>query len=921
MRITGFCALIVFALIGNAHAQSTASVRGTVTDGQTQGYLPGATIELSGTTHRATTGDDGRYRLDGVAAGTYPMTITYVGYNSYEGEVTVSESGTTEQSITLARVVQVADEVIVKGARFGQSKALNEQRESANIKNIISEEQIQSFPDLNTAEVLQRVSGVSIQRDNGEGRFVSLRGTSPSYTNITINGQQVAYSNGENRSVELDVVSAAQLSGVEVTKVLTPDMDADAIGGSVNLKTQSAFDNESIVMNAIVGVGAHSIADGEHTRAAFNYSDVLGANKNFGVSIGVNYARTSAERHNNEQKWGSEDDVNDVEIPYALTNSEVQFSENTRDRYGLNARLEYRFTDDHEVYLGGVYNFREDDQDRQVTRVRWDKGDYISPTEVEDLRMVRSMNDRVEEQKITSVTFGGKSHFGSTLLDYSLSTSSASTKKPDGQLKPEFEYRGMNLNVVGIDSPTPDWDSATNDINDNDNYAMDKVDVKYENTTSDISAAALNFTMPMVWGGDSGDLKIGAKVRSLSKDRKDDRSQWSWEGDDDLLLGQFDSGEAVLLDTGYDLGNGTDRVAFRDFFFANQTAGAFEEEVRNDVNLGEPYEADEEVSSVYIMTTQTYGKLLLVAGVRAEYNSLDYTGANLVMNDDEVISNTNESVSSSFDHIFPNLQFRYRLSDQTNLRLAFSQGMARPDFWDAMPRSFTQIDDEEIIRGNPLLDPAISTNVDILAERFFEGIGILSGGIFYKQIDDFVFQSSSVQEGGEFDGFDVEQFENGGSADLVGVELAWQQQFSTLPGWWAGFGIYANYTYTDATSIDLGTGSDRTPLEALPEQMQHVGNLALVYERNSIISRLSANYSGKWIEEVGSDADEDEWRDAATTVDFSFTYMFNSGIDLFLQGNNLTNEVKFIYSGVSTRSAQYSMTGRSYNLGMKWTFQ
>ncbi len=103
--------------------------------------------------------------------------------------------------------------------------------------------------------------------------------------------------------------------------------------------------------------------------------------------------------------------------------------------------------------------------------------------------------------------------------------------------------------------------------------------------------------------------------------------------------------------------------------------------------------------------------------------------------------------------------------------------------------------------------------------------------------------------------------------------------------------------------------------------MQHVGNLALVYERNSIISRLSANYSGKWIEEVGSDADEDEWRDAATTVDFSFTYMFNSGIDLFLQGNNLTNEVKFIYSGVSTRSAQYSMAGRSYKLGMKWTFQ
>jgi TonB-dependent receptor len=823
--------------------------------------------------------------------------------------------------ITLSRVYRITDEIIVEGYRFGESKSLNDQKEAANIKNVISEEQIKAFPDLNTADVLSRISGITIQRANGEGRFIAMRGTPSAMTNITINGQQVAYSNGENRSVELDVVSAAQLSGIEVTKVLTPDMDADAIGGSVNLKTRSAFDQPERMMIARVGYGQNSISDGNNPRVSFDFADVFGANDNIGVSIGLNYARTSAERHNNEQKWGSEDDVNGVEIPFAMTNSEVQFSNNVRDRYGLNTRLEFKLSENHQLYASAVYNFREDDQDRQTTRVRWDRGDYITPTEVEGVRMLKTLHDRVEEQEVSSYSLGGEHHFGASTFDFSLSTSTALTQKPAGQLKPEFEVRGVNLTIVGIDTPAPNWDNANVDIHDGSIYALDVVDVKYEDTTSDIDAAAMNFEMPMVLGSDTGTLKIGGKIRALSKIRADEREKWKWEGDDDLTLSQFENGGVVLLDSGYDLGNEYDSAGFRSFFFGNQTAGMFElDEVRNDVNLGEPYDAQEDVSSVYVMTTQEYGKLLVLGGVRAEFTDLDYTGSNLVLDDGEFISNELTNVKRDYDHVFPNLQFRYRLTPDTNIRLAYSEAMARPDFWNAMPYSFADLDEEEVVRGNPYLDPAISRNVDFLAEHFFEGIGILSGGVFFKQIDDFNFRSKFTEVGGPFDGFDVEQYVNGGSADLIGVEVAWQQQFTQLPGWMSGFGIFANYTYTDATSIDLGDETTRTDLVALPEQVQHVGNLALIYEKDSIVSRVSMNYNGKWIEEVGGDADEDEWRDATTTVDFSFTWMFENGLDLFFQANNLTNETKYVYSGIPTRSRQYSITGKTFNIGASWTF-
>ncbi len=910
----GFAAAAVFICVNTAWAQAGPSVQGTITERESGALLPGAEVELQDTQYRTRSGSDGRYRLDGVPAGDYTLVVNYVGFEDFEASVSVTASGTVNQPIQLDARYEFADEIVVQAVRFGQSKALNDQKEAVNIKNVLSEEQIQSFPDLNTAEVLQRVSGVSIQRDNGEGRFVSLRGTPSAMTNVTINGQQIAYSNSQNRMVELDVISAAQLSGIEVTKVLTPDMDADSIGGAINLKTRSAFDQPDGVTNFTLGVGDNSIADGSHSRSAFNYSTVLGDNQNVGLSVGVNFARTAAERHNNEHKWGSEDTVGGAEIPYALTNTEAQFSANDRDRFGANARLEVRINDDHKLDFSLMQNYREDDQDRQITRVRWDKGDYISPTEVEGLRMVKSLHDRLEEQEITAYSVTGEHRLGLSVLDFTLSTSSAFTKKPEGQLKPEFQARGFDLNVVDIGGKAPGWDSTRQDIHDSGVFEFDAVDEKFEDTTSTIDTATLDLTRPMLWGSDTGEFKLGLKLRALHKERADLRSKWKWKGDDDLFLSQFEGGGANITEGGYNLGREYNPAAFRSFFYSNQGPGGFREEVRNDVNLGEPYNAEEDITSLYAMTTQDYGRLTMVMGVRAEFNELDYTGANLVVNDDDVLSNTQESVTRSYDFVYPNLQFRYRLTPETNLRAAYTRSMARPNFWDSMPFSYTHTDDEEIVRGNPYLDPALSSNLDFLVERFFDNVGIISGGVFFKSIDDFNFVTATTQVGGAFDGFDVEEPVNGGNADLMGIEVAWQQQ------WDSGFGIYANYTYTNVLDIDLGEQTDRDDVDVLPEQRESVGNLALIYEKNRILTRLALNMSGRWMSEVGEEAGSDEWTDSAMYLDYSFTYLFDSGLELFLQANNLTEEVVYLYRGIASRSSQQDITGRTFNAGMRWSF-
>ncbi|RIA45537.1 TonB-dependent receptor [Hephaestia caeni] len=923
------------AIVSAAYAQSAGSITGTVSSEGGGNVLPGAVVTLEGTEYRAVTGRDGSYRLADIAPGTYTLTVSYVGFADYRDTVTIGDNGAIAKKIALrAEASDIASgradmgEILVQGYRFGTTKSLNEQKEAANIKNVISEEMISSFPDLNTANVLSRVPGVS-----SDGRFVSIRGTAPQMTEVTINGEQVAFSNSSDRSVELNVVSAAQLSGIEVTKVVTPDMDATAVGGAINLKTRGAFDynGRRIVVDA--GAGRNSIADGTDLRASGFFSDVIGADDSIGLALGANFARTNTEQHIMEARWEENEDVNGNTLPYAFREATATYSKNVRDWYGVNGRIDFRPSPTTSLYASGVYNVRYDDQDRQNLRHRFDRGDYLSADAVEGARAIMGLHDRMERQLITSYMLGGEQYIGDSTIEFSLSHSKAYTKKSNGQLKPEFEARGLDYAFSDLDTRHPHW-TITNgvDLTDGDIYKFDTLDLRYENTTSKIDTARLDFTKPITFGSDTGSIKIGAKYSRQHKVRADIRNQYHWAGDDDLTLTPFiASRDEYHLKNGYSVGPTTDRDAFRKFWEDNLSS--FELTQRAEVSLGEPYDAKETISSVYAMTTQEYGDLLVLAGVRAEFRKLDYSATNLILEtnqdtgtDGVVILNELVNSKRKYHHFFPNLQFRYRIGESTNIRAAYSKGLALPNFFDATPYSTTSVEIEDgeidgaIVRGNPGLNPAVSHNFDLLGEHFFKRLGLLSAGIFYKKIENFTYLSRYDQPDGPYAGLEVQQYANGASAELVGAEIAWQQQFTFLPGLLSGFGIYANYTYTDAFNVNLAPDSERTSLGALPQQKKHVGNLALTYERGAILSKLALNYTGKSIDEVGANEEEDFWDDKLVTVDFSFTYKFRNHLDLYVQGNNLTNAIKYAYFGRPTRSDEYSLTGRTITIGARYTF-
>ena len=242
-------------------AQKNGQITGRVYDAETKEYLPGANVVLKGTAFGAATDRSGNYRISNIPPGNYVLVASYIGFEDTSFDIVIDEKGfTVNQDLALKASEVKMQEVTILGLRQGQTKALNVQKTASNIMNVVSEEQIESFPDINSAEVLQRVPGITILRDQGEGRYVQIRGTEARLNTMKVNGETIPSPEGEIRQVQMDIIPADQLSSIEVIKAITPDMDGDAIGGTVNLITKSALDYEKPVLNVTAGGGYADIS-------------------------------------------------------------------------------------------------------------------------------------------------------------------------------------------------------------------------------------------------------------------------------------------------------------------------------------------------------------------------------------------------------------------------------------------------------------------------------------------------------------------------------------------------------------------------------------------------------------------------------------------------------------------------------------
>jgi TonB-dependent receptor len=900
-------------------AQTKGRIVGRVTDTGSGDFLPGANVMIKGTTFGAASDREGRYRIDNVPPGTFTLAVSYIGYDEYSAEVSVTAGSTVKQDIALKQTYVEMKEVTVLGLREGQMKALSQQKTAVNIKNVVDAEQIQRFPDVNSAEVLQRVSGVSVTRDGGEGRFVLIRGMAAQLSNTTINGEKIPSPQGDVRYVALDGIAADQLAGIEVTKAITPDMDGNAIGGSVNLRTKSALDYPNRVLNVTLGSGYNDLLSKGIYQGGFTYGNRFGSNQNIGLMFSGSYQQSNRGSDNNEMEWGSEDDVNDVEILWALRNMEMRDYEFQRNRMTFSGTMDYLLSENNRLYLDGIFSRYEDSENRRRLRIRPEKGDYNSATDISEAAIDAQLRNRDQNQTMYNIAAGGEHQLDKLKLDYRLSYSYAEEEEGH-HMEANFELdedADLMLNLSNTD--TPKWTTNLGQGYEYDpaHYVLDALEI-HDNLTYDRDiTGSFNLELPYLLGGNQASFKLGGKAIFKEKDRDENISEYGWGGDDDVLMSQFPGSykDANFLNSSYPLPPYPDTDKIWSFYNTNK-GGLLEGEVLYEDTDGGTYNASEDVFAYYGMTTVHFGDMMLLGGFRHEITKIDYTGHEVVFNEDgDYEGTTTLENKATYSNFLPMLHLRYRLTPRTNLRAAFTAGIARPDYETLVPFRIILREDEEMVLGNPDLVPTTAMNFDLLGEHYFQGIGILSGGVFYKRLDNIIYPSLYDMSGGPYDGYLVEQAVQGEEATLFGFELNWQQQLTFLPGFLKGFGIYANYTYTTSNA----TVNERKDVP-LPGQAGNVANFALSYEKGGFSGRVSLNYHGSYLDFLGEDDESDIYYDNHLQWDFSASQNILGGLQVYLQAINLNNEPLRYYIGRTSRPTQREFYSWWMHGGLRYSF-
>lgn len=880
-------------------------IRGRVLDDQLNSVLPGATIIQTGTNNGTTSDVNGEFLLR-VPSGDVEIEVRYIGFRPYSEIVQVTDGQVTQVDFRMISDATQLQDVVITGVLQGQQRALNQQKSADNIKSVISSDQIGRFPDPNVAEALQRVPGVNIERDQGEGRYVLVRGLAPQFTNISINGEQIPSPEADVRYVALDAVPADQLSSIEVSKAITPDMDGDAIGGSVNLVTRTA-QSEDLSIHSSALVGYNNISGKANFQGSTEFSKRFFTNK-LGIMLNGSYYETERGSEN----W--ERDGNDMELrDYNLT----------RTRTGLSSTIDYKFNEKHEIYFRTLYNRFTD---RELRR-RYVFVPNADESPFEENTIERLTKDRLEKQIVTSYNLGAKHTFPGFNLDYEASYSEgiqdtpfdievASAGEVD-QLSIDFDtnpdFPAFTVNDLAHTSPQNIY--LTNSMYEFDEVTMGNTYAKDVNKT-----AKFNIVVPFKAGTTGGQVKFGGKVRTKEKSFDITENVFGYTGTEDLTLDMFEGGKVNndFLGGRYNLRANADAERFIGFFNSNRDKFELSVEDKLATEAVEAYSATEDVYAGYAMSKIQFNNLMLLGGVRLEHTSVEYQSKNVV-NETDIIPTTG---GTNYTFVLPQLHVRYQIGKDANLRAAVTRSYARPNFGDIIPAQEINVNEKEGTIGNPSLKPVSATNIDLLGEKYFGTVGLVSGGFFYKRLSDFIFQrrfDSNVYPGSDGQEITLTQSQNGESASLLGFELAYQQNLTFLPGLWKGLSVYANYTFTSSkASIQSRENAGGTESVRLPGQARNVGNFSLAYDLGRINVRLAANFNGEYISEIGESADEDVIVKDRVQLDATTTITITPKLRFFAEFMNITNQPFEVYQGSETHYIQREFYSWWSRIGLKF---
>ena len=917
----------------NVNELKHGTIKGRILDTSNQ-TLPGATIYID-SLHTGVVSDiNGFYTLTNIAPGTYKVKVSYVGYSPVEMTITVPEGKTVESDVMLNDGVKLR-EVVVGGAFNGQRRALSSQKNAMGIVNVVSADQVGKFPDSNIGDALKRISGINVQYDQGEARFGQVRGTSADLSSVTINGNRIPSAEGDTRNVQLDLIPADMVQTIEVNKVVTADMDADAIGGSINLVTKNTPNKR--MFNATAGSGYNAVSKKAQLNLGLTYGDRF-FNDKLGLMFSGSYQNALGGSDNAEFEY----DVDDGSV--VMKEAQMRQYYVTRERQSYSLALDYEFNPDHKISFKGIYNRRNDWENRY--RVVYKDLDESDPSEQSIELQTKggaddTRNARLERQQTMDFTLDGEHNLGGRLLmDWAASFSRASEDRPNERyfgLKMDNNTGENLINTFhGIGGHAPYSTIAIPGL-DNEGWELDELTNSNQSIYENEWKFRLNFELPLMKGLYGNTLRFGGKYTNKEKDRE--TTMYKYDGEDVNDNPIFNDGGAwrehgsSQIRKGFMVG---DNYPEGTHFVSKKYLGS----INFNSMQGEPdyeemsgnYHAKEEITSAYLRFDQKLGqKLDLMLGLRMEHTALNYRGLNWVVDEDE-----NESLEStgnrknSYTNWLPSVLLKYDVNDDLKLRASFTETLSRPKYSALIPSVNYNRADEEATIGNPNLKPTTSYNFDLSAEYYFKSVGLVSVGFFYKSINNVIVDEvwkgmdSQLPITGTYD-YEISKPINAYDADLFGVEVAYQRDFGFITPALKCLGFYGNYTYTANKTKNhhfehrvLEDGEDIDMIGS-PE---HTANASLFFEKWGFNLRLSYNFASAFVDEMGEVAQLDRYYDKVNYLDLNASYTFGKRFKttIYADVTNLLNQPLRYYQGTKDRTAQVEYYGARFNAGIKVSF-
>lgn len=797
--------------------------------------------------------------------------------------------------------------VIGQGAQLQQ--ALEEQRMSDSVESVVHADAIGQLPDDNAAEALQRVPGVSVERDQGEGRFVRVRGLGADLNSVTINGTLVPAPEDDRRAVAMDVLPSELIQSLSVVKTLTPDMDANSLGGTVEVQSLSGFDHRA-AFYSLTTEASYDDNTGDTS------PKVSGAVSNrFSLGQGIDNFAVAAALSWEDRSFGS-DNVEtggawDFDDPSGarLEELEERRYDINRERTGAGLNFDYRPDDDTELYLRTLYSRYQDSETRQANVIEF--ADAQLPGERGDAEGSRELKDRSETQEVKSLVIGGKRRLGDWTLSSQYGYSEASEDSP--LHIPGASFAGNDdFTDAGYDS------SRKPDLQINDafyqasNFTLDEIEREKQLTTDTEQNIRLDLARDYFWQGLPSQLKFGTKFSTRTKDN--DLEVWAYEDLGDYGFTDAQLNMANFIDGDGNLGPEISASAL-ERLIAGLDANDFYDDEQSRIN---DFEMQENINAAYIMNTIDIDDLRIIAGLRYEGTKLKAEGTGLNDGAYETVNERND-----YHHWLPGLHAIYQLGNNSQLRAAWTNTVVRPTFGQLFP-GFV-IDGDEAEFGNPQLKALESSNFDLGIEHYMGKAGAVSAFVFYKDIENFVY-NANLAGTAQYAAFDeAYTYVNGDEASVYGLELAYSQQFSWLPSPWNGLLMSANGTFSksdaDIEQLNTDTGSMTKRSISLPGQSDTTGNLTLGWENSKFGMRVAANYQSDYLSEVGDVLDKryDYRVDDQLFIDLSAHYFLTDNLQLFAEAQNITDESYYVYTGDRSYNAQYEEYGPTYKIGLSLT--